>query len=320
MAHGAKRFETERGEPASAQQQGRSGCPWGVSEHGAASVPYLRTIFRRAAASSGRFLPRAPKRAPPEVPPPWLPRRPPFCRPRAAPAPASLPHPRPTSVLMTWRWRLAPTRRRRRGPRASPRPRPRAASRRGRRSEQPARDPATRASPSRHASAFLRRRARRRVYPKRGVFFSLLSRENRSTIFSHRLTDAASTMATASWGRGLQRRDIGGGKGGRARPRGGSTRPALLRRAARSRLRSDVARPEVARHAMGFEAPPVGTLFVALAAPAGLGAYWWLAVVPSARKRLAREKRAGTLNEYLGDLERDESRKLERCTCQRANP
>jgi hypothetical protein len=49
-----------------------------------------------------------------------------------------------------------------------------------------------------------------------------------------------------------------------------------------------------------------------LTATAGVGAYWWLSVVPSARRTLAKEKRAGPLNEYLVNLQQNPNKQLER--------
>jgi hypothetical protein len=39
-----------------------------------------------------------------------------------------------------------------------------------------------------------------------------------------------------------------------------------------------------------------------LTAVAGAGAYWWFILVPSARVRLAVNKKSGKLREYLEDL------------------
>jgi hypothetical protein len=64
--------------------------------------------------------------------------------------------------------------------------------------------------------------------------------------------------------------------------------------------------------ALGAEAPPLGTILVILGTPAGLAAYWWLVLVPSERRSLAKSKRKGALNTYLEELETDESRGLER--------
>lgn len=44
----------------------------------------------------------------------------------------------------------------------------------------------------------------------------------------------------------------------------------------------------------------------------GVAAYWWYAVVPSARRTLAKEKRAGFVRDYLLELQNDSGRKLER--------
>jgi len=49
-----------------------------------------------------------------------------------------------------------------------------------------------------------------------------------------------------------------------------------------------------------------------LTAVAGAGAYWWFILVPSARVRLAVNKKSGKLREYLEDLKEDDSRPLER--------
>merc|ERR1712023_349848 len=42
------------------------------------------------------------------------------------------------------------------------------------------------------------------------------------------------------------------------------------------------------------------------------GAYWWFVLVPSARVRLAVNKKSGTLRKYLEELKQDDSRSLER--------
>jgi hypothetical protein len=51
---------------------------------------------------------------------------------------------------------------------------------------------------------------------------------------------------------------------------------------------------------------------VVLSVTAATAAYWWLSVVPSARRTLAKEKRAGPLNQYLNELQEDSGRELER--------
>lgn len=45
--------------------------------------------------------------------------------------------------------------------------------------------------------------------------------------------------------------------------------------------------------------------FVVLGVVAVMTAYWWFVLVPSARERLARNKRTGALREYLEELARD---------------
>lgn len=45
--------------------------------------------------------------------------------------------------------------------------------------------------------------------------------------------------------------------------------------------------------------------FVVLGGVAVMTAYWWFVLVPSARERLARNKRTGALREYLEELARD---------------
>ena len=47
---------------------------------------------------------------------------------------------------------------------------------------------------------------------------------------------------------------------------------------------------------------------VALGAIAGMTAYWWFVLVPSARVRLATNKRTGALRTYLEELKRDDSK------------
>merc|ERR1711976_503997 len=42
------------------------------------------------------------------------------------------------------------------------------------------------------------------------------------------------------------------------------------------------------------------------------GAYWWFVLVPSARVRLAVNKKSGTLRKYLEELKQDDSRSLEK--------
>jgi hypothetical protein len=49
-----------------------------------------------------------------------------------------------------------------------------------------------------------------------------------------------------------------------------------------------------------------------LGATVGAAAYWWLALVPSARRTLAREKRTGALGSYLNELQSNPDRRLER--------
>lgn len=44
----------------------------------------------------------------------------------------------------------------------------------------------------------------------------------------------------------------------------------------------------------------------------GAAVYWWYAVVPSARRTLAKDKRAGPLNTYLVNLQNNSNKKIER--------
>ena len=48
--------------------------------------------------------------------------------------------------------------------------------------------------------------------------------------------------------------------------------------------------------------------FVVLGAIAGMTAYWWFVLVPSARVRLASNKRSGALRTYLEELKSDDSK------------
>ena len=67
---------------------------------------------------------------------------------------------------------------------------------------------------------------------------------------------------------------------------------------------------------MTFEAqpPPLGTSVAVLGSTAGVIGYWWLVLVPSERRDLAKNKNKGGLNEYLDDLENSEpsERKMEK--------
>lgn len=57
----------------------------------------------------------------------------------------------------------------------------------------------------------------------------------------------------------------------------------------------------------------LASMSLVLAATAGCAGYWWWSVVPSARRTLAKEKRAGPFNEYLVGLQQDpSSKKVER--------
>ena len=73
--------------------------------------------------------------------------------------------------------------------------------------------------------------------------------------------------------------------------------------------------PEVLDAAV-FEARAPDASVLAALAVAGVApaCYWWLVVVPSERRKLAREKRGGGVNEYLADLEASapEQRQLEK--------
>lgn len=51
---------------------------------------------------------------------------------------------------------------------------------------------------------------------------------------------------------------------------------------------------------------------VVLVAVGAMVAYWWFGLVPDARVRLARDKKAGTLRKYLEELKEDDGRGLER--------
>lgn len=51
---------------------------------------------------------------------------------------------------------------------------------------------------------------------------------------------------------------------------------------------------------------------VVLVAVGAMVAYWWFGLVPDARVRLARDKKAGTLRKYLEELKEDDERGLER--------
>jgi hypothetical protein len=56
----------------------------------------------------------------------------------------------------------------------------------------------------------------------------------------------------------------------------------------------------------------LGGQLLVLAITIGAAAYWWWSVVPSARRTLAKEKRAGPLNEYLVELQQDPDKGVER--------
>ena len=51
---------------------------------------------------------------------------------------------------------------------------------------------------------------------------------------------------------------------------------------------------------------------VVLAVTVGAAGYWWWTLVPTLRQNLAKEKRQGTLNKYLVDLQQNDEKKLER--------
>jgi len=81
------------------------------------------------------------------------------------------------------------------------------------------------------------------------------------------------------------------------------TDPALLVAAAR-----------VAGAAFEAQPPPLGTSVAVLGSTAGVMGYWWLVLVPSERRDLAKNKNKGGLNDYLDDLEKTavSERKLEK--------
>jgi hypothetical protein len=56
----------------------------------------------------------------------------------------------------------------------------------------------------------------------------------------------------------------------------------------------------------------LGGQLLVLAITIGAAAYWWWSVVPSARRTLAKEKRAGPLNEYLVELQQNPDKGVER--------
>lgn len=62
------------------------------------------------------------------------------------------------------------------------------------------------------------------------------------------------------------------------------------------------------------QAPPLGTTIAVLGSTAGVLAYWWLVLVPSERRDLAKNKNKGGLNDYLADLEKSgtSERKIEK--------
>lgn len=97
--------------------------------------------------------------------------------------------------------------------------------------------------------------------------------------------------------------------------------PAVCSRRANSATH---AAPLGRRHGHACQAAPVAAFephvdsqaltaqLVVLSATAATAAYWWLSVVPSARRTLAKEKRAGPLNSYLTDLQSNPERRVER--------
>lgn len=72
----------------------------------------------------------------------------------------------------------------------------------------------------------------------------------------------------------------------------------------------------VAKVGTTFEAqpPPLGTTLAVLGSTGGVLAYWWLVLVPSERRDLAKNKNKGGLNVYLDGLEKSDptERKLEK--------
>eukprot|EP00775_Hariotina_reticulata_P013732 gene13732-biopygen15658 len=63
-----------------------------------------------------------------------------------------------------------------------------------------------------------------------------------------------------------------------------------------------------------IDAAALSAQLLVLAVTGGAAAYWWFAVVPSARRSLAKEKRLGPLNSYLLELQSStaDERRLER--------
>jgi type II secretory pathway pseudopilin PulG len=63
-----------------------------------------------------------------------------------------------------------------------------------------------------------------------------------------------------------------------------------------------------------IDAAALSAQLLVLAVTTGAAAYWWFAVVPTARRTLAKEKRLGTLNSYLLELQssKGEEHRLER--------
>ena len=99
----------------------------------------------------------------------------------------------------------------------------------------------------------------------------------------------------------------------------------MVRSAPRAPTRAAALDPDTAAAAAASAATAAATTFeprldasvvysqlAVLAVVGGAAAYWWLGVVPSARRTLAKEKRAGPLRAYLEDIQSDEARGLER--------